>query len=188
MILHIHSDASYLSVSRSGSRLGGIFYCGDKSPQEDRINSYIINVAAVIKNLVAAAAESEVGACFQKSQCGAPLRVTFMGLGHKQPATPLRTYTSTVFDILNKVIKNKRSKAMEMRYHCLTDRVRQNLYHIYSHPGIYNLVYYHSKQPSAQHHIGMLRLVPHQDNSLNVLQGFVKLPHPHLHTRTYAYT
>jgi hypothetical protein len=33
MILHIHSDASYLSVSNARSRLGGLLFCGDKSPQ-----------------------------------------------------------------------------------------------------------------------------------------------------------
>jgi hypothetical protein len=32
MILHIHSDASYLSVSNARIRLGGLFLCGDKSP------------------------------------------------------------------------------------------------------------------------------------------------------------
>jgi hypothetical protein len=33
MILHIHSDSSYLSVSNAQSRLGGLFFCGDKPPQ-----------------------------------------------------------------------------------------------------------------------------------------------------------
>jgi hypothetical protein len=33
MILHIHSDASYLSVSNPRSRLGGLFFCGYKPPQ-----------------------------------------------------------------------------------------------------------------------------------------------------------
>jgi hypothetical protein len=32
MILHIHSDASYLSVSNAGSRLGGLFFCAVKNP------------------------------------------------------------------------------------------------------------------------------------------------------------
>jgi hypothetical protein len=85
MILHIHSDASYLSVSNSRSRLGGLFFCGDKFPQEDNLNGSILNVASVIKNVVASTAESEVGACFQNAQSGAPLRVTLAELGHIQP-------------------------------------------------------------------------------------------------------
>jgi hypothetical protein len=32
MILHIHSDASYLSVSNARSRLGGLFFLGNKPP------------------------------------------------------------------------------------------------------------------------------------------------------------
>jgi hypothetical protein len=64
MILNIHSDASYLSVSNARSRLGGLFFLGKKSPKQETINGSILNVATVIKNVVASAAESEVGACF----------------------------------------------------------------------------------------------------------------------------
>jgi hypothetical protein len=77
MILHIHSDASYLSVSNARSRLGGLFFLSNKSPKQDTLNGSILNVAAVIKNVVASAAESEVGACFHNAQSGAPLRIKF---------------------------------------------------------------------------------------------------------------
>jgi hypothetical protein len=60
MILHIHGDASYLSVSHTRRRLGELFYCGDKPPNADKINGSVLNSAAVIKNVVASAAESEV--------------------------------------------------------------------------------------------------------------------------------
>jgi hypothetical protein len=62
MILHIHSDALYISVSIARSRLGGLFFLGNKTPNQDNINGFILNVASVIKNVVASAAESEVGA------------------------------------------------------------------------------------------------------------------------------
>jgi hypothetical protein len=95
MILHKHSDPSYLSVSKSRSQLGGLFYLGYNSPNEDKLNGSILNVASVIKNVVASAAESEVGACFQNAQTAAPLRITLMELGHKQLATSLITENST---------------------------------------------------------------------------------------------
>jgi hypothetical protein len=110
VILHIHSDASYLSVSNARSRLGGLFFLGNTSPEQDTLNGYILNVASVIKNVVASAAESEVGACFHNAQSGAPLRVTLTELGHTQPPTPLRTDNSTAFGILNKTIKKKDQK------------------------------------------------------------------------------
>jgi hypothetical protein len=73
MILHIHSDASHLSVSNARSRLGGLFFLGNKTPEQDKLNGSILNVASIIKNVVASAAESEVGACFHNAQSGAPL-------------------------------------------------------------------------------------------------------------------
>jgi hypothetical protein len=59
MILQIHSDASYLSVSNARSRLGGLFLLGIKSPEQDKLNGSILNVSSVIKNVVASAAESD---------------------------------------------------------------------------------------------------------------------------------
>jgi hypothetical protein len=85
MILHIHSDASYLSVSYARSRLGGLFFLDNKSPEQDTLNGSILNVATIIKNVVASASESEAGACFHNVQSGAPLRVTLTELGHTQP-------------------------------------------------------------------------------------------------------
>jgi hypothetical protein len=191
MILHIHSDASYLSVSNARIRLGGLFFCGDKLPQEDTLNGSILNVASVIKNVVASTTESEVGACFQNAQSGAPLRVTLTEPGRIQPPTPLRTDDSTAFGILNEKIKQKKSKAMDMRYHWLTNRVRQKQFDVYWRPGRENICDYHTKHHSAQHHKDMRGLILHQANSLQVLRGCVKLlplPQPHLRTRTYAHT
>jgi hypothetical protein len=110
MVLHIHSDVSYLSVSRARIHLGGMFFLGIKSPEQDTPNISILNVAAVIKNVVASAAESELEACFHNTQSCAPLRVTLTELGHTQPPTPLRTDISTAYGIVNEMIKQKRSK------------------------------------------------------------------------------
>jgi hypothetical protein len=131
--------------------------------------------------MVASAAESEVGAWFHNSQSGAPLRVTLTELGHTQPPTPLRTYNYTSFGILNETIKQKRSKAMDMRYHWLTDRVRQQKIDVYWRPGREKLGDYHTKHHSAQHHKDMRHLILHEATSLQVLRGCVKLlplPHP----------
>jgi hypothetical protein len=156
-------------------------------PEQDTLNGYILNVASVIKNVVASAAESEVGACFHNAQRGAPLRVTLTELGHTQPPTPLRTDDSTAFGFLNKKIKHKRSKAMDMRYHWPTNRVRQKQFDVYWRPGCENLDDYHTKHHSAQHHKDMRGFILHQANSLQVLRGCVKLlplPQPPLRART----
>jgi hypothetical protein len=48
MIVNIHSNASYLSVSNARSRLGGLFFLGNKPPEQETSNGSILNVAAVI--------------------------------------------------------------------------------------------------------------------------------------------
>jgi hypothetical protein len=135
MILHIHSYASYLSVSRERSRLGVLFYLGYNPPNQDKLNGSIRNVASVIKNVLASAAEYKVGACFQNAHTAAPLRTTLLELGHKQPSTPLRTDNSTAHGILNETVKQKRSKSMDMKYYWLQDRVRQKQFDFYWRPG-----------------------------------------------------
>jgi hypothetical protein len=191
MILHIHSDASYLSVSNTRSRLRGLFSLGNKPPEQETLNGSILNVAVIIKNVVDSAAESEVGACFHSSQGGAPLRVTLTELGHTQPPTSLRTDNSTAFGILNENIKQKRSKAMDMRYHWLNDRVRQKQFDVYWRLVCENLGDYHIKHHSAQHHKDMSHLILHEANSLQVLRGCDKLltlPQPPVRARTDAWT
>jgi hypothetical protein len=141
--------------------------------------------------VVASTAESEDGACFHNAQSGAPLRVTLTELVHTQPPAPLRTDNSTAFSIFNETIKQKRSKSMDMRYHCLTDRVRQKQFDVYWRPGRKNLGDYHTKHHSAQHYKDMRGLILHKANSLQVLRGCVKLlplPQPPLRARTDART
>jgi hypothetical protein len=80
---------------------------------------------------------------------------------------------------------------MDMRSHWLIYRVRQKQFDVYWRPGCANLGDYHTKHHPVQHHKDMRRLILHQDNSLQVLRGCVKLlhlPQPHLRTRTHAHT
>jgi hypothetical protein len=72
---------------------------------------------------------------------------------------------------------------MDMKYHWLTDRVREKQFDVYWRPGRENLGDYHTKHHSAQHHKDMRGLILHQANSLQVLRGCVKLrplPQPQL--------
>jgi hypothetical protein len=67
---------------------------------------------------------------------------------------------------------------MDMRYYWLQDRVRQNQFDVYWRPGKYNLGDDHTKHHPAQHHQDMRPILLHQTNSLNIMRGCVKLPHP----------
>ena len=54
-----------------------------------------------------------------------PLRIIVEELGHKQPATPLQTDNNTASGIMNGTIRQRRSKAIDMRFYWLRDRVTQ---------------------------------------------------------------
>jgi hypothetical protein len=161
---------------------------GYNPPNENKLNGSILNVASVIKNVVASAAESEVGAFFQNAQTAAQLCVTLLELGNKQPETPLRTDNSTAYGILNEPIKQKRSKSIDMKYYWLQDIVSKKQFDVYWRPGKDNLADYHTKHHPAQHHQDMRPILLHQANSLNVLRGCAKLPQPKLRQPTDTQT
>jgi trehalose utilization protein len=76
---------------------------------------------------------------------------------------------------------------MDMRYHWLTDRVRQKQFDVYWRPGRENLGDYHTKHHSAQHHKDMCHLILHEANIPQLLRGCVKLlplPQPPMRART----
>ena len=94
MILQGDSDAAYLVCPEARSRLGGYFFLGNKS--RTQFNSPLLVLAKVVKNVMASTAEAEVGALYTNAQEALPMRQYLEELGHKQPATPLKTDNSTV--------------------------------------------------------------------------------------------
>jgi hypothetical protein len=96
MILHIHSDASYLSESESKSRAGGCFYMGNATKHDKNLTSgAILIVSKLLKRVMSSAADAEIGAVFVNAKEGAVLRTTLEELGHTQPPTPMETDNTT---------------------------------------------------------------------------------------------
>lgn len=153
MILNVHSDASYLSEPQSRSRVGGLFFLSSaKTAQLPAINGAVHVVSNILKKRVASVAEAEVAACFHNAQDACELRTTLAFLGHPQPATPIQTDNKTANGILNHTIKQKRSKAIDMNYYWLRDRVEDKDFEVYWHPGDANFADYFTKHhPQATH-------------------------------------
>ena len=70
MILHIHSDASYLSEKKARSREGGHFFLSDHKSVSP--NEPVHTVSNILRNVMASAAESEIGAAFTNAQAASP--------------------------------------------------------------------------------------------------------------------
>ena len=144
MCLHAHSDASYLSVPRARSRAGGHFFFGDKptqgiSPSATIINGAIHVVCQIIKSVMGSAAEVEIGAGYINARELLPIRVAAIEMGHPQPPTPIQVDNSTAVGFANKTIKQKISKAIDMRFYWIQDRTNQGQFTIYWSPGVTNL-------------------------------------------------
>lgn len=152
MILHIHTDASYLSAPKARSRAGGYHYLGDGTLDSTTHDGPIHVLASILRNVMSSAAEAEIGAAFLNAQEACPFRETLLTLGHPQPATPIRTDNACAMGILNDNVKQKRSKAIDMRFYWLQDRVAQQQFNVYWKPGTTNLADYVSKHHSPAHH------------------------------------
>jgi hypothetical protein len=151
MILHIHSDASYLSETKARSRAGGYFYLSDNN-ENPKINGAIHVHSSIMRQVLASATEAEVGALFYNAQDGSMLRTTLIELGHPQPATPIQTDNEVAEGIINDKVKQRRSKAIDMRFYWVRDRVRQGQFRIHWKSGKENLADYFTKHHSPAHH------------------------------------
>lgn len=151
MILQVHSDASYLSESEARSRAGGIAFMGNDSITTN-INGAIHIHSSIMKNILASAAEAEVGALFHNAQDACSFRQTLIDMGHEQPPTPIQTDNACANGIMNSTVKQKRSKAIDMKYYWLRDRVDQEQFHVHWQPGSTNKADYFTKHHPPSHH------------------------------------
>ena len=159
MVLHVESDASYLSENDSKSRAAGYHYMsvdpkGENIPYPP-INGAVLVTSKVIKETVSSAAEAELAALFHNGQDAYALRTALEEMGHPQPATPMQTDNSTAAGLANDTIKQKRSKAMSMRWFWIRDKTEANVFNVYWNQGKTNRADYFSKQHPTKHHIEM---------------------------------
>ena len=159
MILHIHSDGSYLSAPYTRSRAAGHFFLTsapiNKSTPNDPpppSNGPVHTVCKTLRNVMASATECELGSLFYNCQEAVPLRHALIEMGHPQPPTPVKIDNTTAVGIVSSSIRQKRSKAMDMRFHWVQDRQQQGQFLIYWSPGKNNLADYFSKHHPAAHH------------------------------------
>jgi hypothetical protein len=125
MQLKIHSDTSYLSELKAKSIIGGYFYLGNKtiSPKKPLYNGPLFCHTTVLKHVVSSVAEAEFGALFVNAKEGTITRTALAEMGHNQDATELKTDNTTADGIINNTVQKKLSKAMDMRFYWVKDRV-----------------------------------------------------------------
>ena len=109
-------------------------------------------VANILKIITSSAMENEVDDNFYNAKEALPFRVTLAEMGHSQPPTPMEVDNETAIGFLKSTMKQKRSKAIDMRFYWVRDRVNQNQFMIHWRPGAHIVVDYVSKHHSPAHH------------------------------------
>jgi hypothetical protein len=74
--------------------------------------------------VLSSAAKAELGALFHNGKDACPLRIALEEMGLLKPATPMATDNSTARGIATDTVKQKCSKAIDMRFYWIRDRVR----------------------------------------------------------------
>ena len=174
MILHNHSDAACLVASNARSRAGGYTFLGNRNNNKQIHNGPITILAKVIKHVMASAAEAEIAALFMNAKEALPLRITLTELGHPQPPTPLCADNNTANGIINGIFKQDRSKAIDMRFYWLVDRVQQGQFNVCWDSGKKNLADYFTKHHPPTHHKQVRPIYVHSKDSPRSFQGCVE--------------
>jgi hypothetical protein len=81
--------------------------------------------STVLKHAVSSVAEAEYGAIFVNAKTGTVTQETLREMGHPQDVTELKTDNITSDGIASKTVLQKRSKAMDMSYYWIQDRIEQ---------------------------------------------------------------
>ena len=137
MVMNIHSNASYLSETKSRSRSCGHFFVGwmPKNDKPIQLNGAFYVNTIILRFVDASAAEAKLGAFFHNCQEGIICRQTLADLVHPHPRTPVHCNNATAVRIANNTVKRQRFGSMEMRFFWVGNKEAPNIYEICWHPG-----------------------------------------------------
>jgi hypothetical protein len=148
-----YSDASHGAEPGARSKAGGILYLGSKD-QQDIFNGSVLCIRTVMDALCPYAALFIVGSE------AASIRNTLADLAYyQQSATPIFCDNSCAVGIANDGVKQKRSRAMDLRFHWIGDRVRQCQFQVLWKAGQTNLADFFTKPLGPQRHLLLRRFI-----------------------------
>ena len=159
MVLHVESDASYLSETRSCSRAASIHFLSCKpislpcpTTPIPPLNDALYVHCQILKEVLSSTAEAKLAALFHNGKEAYAIRNILAKLSHPQPSTPIVTDNSTASGIANDTVHQKHSKAMDMCFYWVRDLVQQGQFIFYWKKGSLNHANYFTKHHPASHH------------------------------------
>jgi hypothetical protein len=121
-----------LSEPKAKSRIEGYYYVGNKknSPKKPLYTGPRLCHKTVLKYVVSYVAEAEFGALFVNAKEGTVMHTELAEMVHNQDATVLKTDNTTADGIINNTVRQKCSKAMDMIFYWVKDRVEQEQFNV----------------------------------------------------------
>ena len=123
---------------------------------------------------MASAAEAEYGTIFVNAQPAVPIHTNLDEMGWKQGPMAIQVDNSTAVGIVTKEFRQNKSKAMDMPFYRINDRIEQGKFRVFWRLGPENLGDYHFKHHPPEHHIAVCSKYLHVPNLLS-LQGCFNL-------------
>jgi len=94
-----------------------------------------------------------VGAVFVNCKEAIPIHITLAEMGHPQPATEVTLDNTTTVNFINGTLKQRRTKAMDMRYYWLQDQEAEKTFNFKWQKGADNKANYFTKHHPPSHHL-----------------------------------
>ena len=133
------------------------------------MNGAFFKLCAILRFVVASAAEAELGALFLNCKQASFFWLTLEEMGHPQPPTTIHCDISTAVGIANNTVKRQQSGLMEMRFFWVADAVAQGFFDIKYYPGKKNLADYQIKHHTGAHHKAVQPWYLHKPSSVREL-------------------
>ena len=130
IILACNSNSSYLSETKARSQAGGYLFLSDND-KTPRNNGEVLNIALIIKVVMALAGEALIGAMYINASEVASQITALIEMGHPQPMTSMQTNKLYEHSIVMKNTKPTRTKSTGTNFHWLRCRDSQGYFRYY---------------------------------------------------------
>ena len=127
-----------------------------------------------MRNIMASAAEAKYGTIFINTQTAVPICTTHSEMGWKQVPTAIQVDNYTAIGIATMYLRQKKSKATDMRFYWINDTIKQGQFWVFWRPSPEKLGDYHSRHHPPEHHRAVRSKYLHFPN-LRLLQGCINL-------------
>ena len=163
MILEAYSDASFATISEGRSRLGGALMFGN-GPDSNFMNGLAHVICSTSDVVMGSIMEAEYGATYLTGKDVVYMRQIARSLGFPQSGpTEIKNDNSCAVHLSNDSLKISKSKAIDMRFHWIRDRVRQKQITVKWIPAADNIADFFTKAPPVHQHVHRMRMLVHAD-------------------------